>query len=617
MRLSIGSLDGLLAFSAKSLRTPELYLASNGNAMVTNDRYPGRRLGSSLTATFLIALLAVGCTSSHYRKSADKEVYNIIKSVDNQVFGRTNDFSINTRYSARDPKAIPSAEIIEDRTGTNRMVINLSKALELAVQSSREYQTQKEQLYLTSLTLTGARYEFGPQFLANGTAQVAGGVRKGSEAKGSFGGQLGVSQLLKTGGKLTATLGNDLVRYFAGRPDNVVRNTAINTLSVSLTQPILRGFGVNDPSVEALTQAERNVVYAIRTFSLYQQQFAVDVVNAYFTLLTQKNIVRNNYRDYLSRAELTKYLDARSVDRERKSSVYDARTSELSSRTSYINSLANYLTAMDSFKTRLGLPISTDLFLEDQDLQELISAGVTEVDVDRSAAFRLCVEKQMEILNAIDRFEDTKRKVRVAKDQLRTEASLFGTASLSSDAPDDYTQFDINKVRYTAGIRVNLPVDRLRERNAYRSSLVSFESQVRSLATTLDNYKDRIDRGLRTAEQARLTYLNAVESLKVAERRVENNKMLLDAGRATPRDSREAQDSLVQAQNSLVTTYTVFLSARLGLLLNMGVIDTRPERFWLTDPLKDLLTAEQRSVPILRMPEDKVLPPESFLEPAS
>jgi len=237
------------------------------------------------------------------------------------------------------------------------------------------------------------------------------------------------------------------------------------------------------------------------------------------------------------------------------------------------------------------------------------------VGIASRAAFRLSVEKQMDILNAIDRFEDNKRKIRIAADQLRASLSLFANATLQSEPPDDYVNFDPNKVRYTAGIRLNLPVDRLRERNNYRATLVSFESQLRSLSLTLDNYRDRIDRGLRTLEQTRLNYLNGVESLKVAQRRVENNAMLLEAGRATIRDLRESQDGLIQAQNTLATIYASYLSTRLGLLVAIGVIDTQPDKFWLQDPLKDRLTVEQRGPPPLRMPDDRVLPPEVFIDP--
>jgi outer membrane protein TolC len=559
-------------------------------------------------------VLLPGCTSSHYRRSADKEAYGIIRQIDNQVFGRTKAFTIDTPFSGRDPKTIPPDEIIESRITTNRLILNLDQALDFAVRNSREYQTQKEQLYLTALTLTGVRYEFSPQFFAEASTKLA-GTPKGLEQPVPVESRAGVNKtwLLKTGGRLSVALANDILSYYTGNQPRSI----INTLSVNLTQPLLRGFGKNSPDVERLTQAERNVVYALRSYSLYQQEFAADIVSAYFRLLTQKDVVRNNYRNYTNRVEITKYLEARSVDRVSQSDVDATRTDELGARISYINSLASYLSSLDSFKLRVGLPVSSELFLDDRDLKDLIDTGLVPVEIGRRAAFRLCVQQHMDVLNAIDRFEDSKRKVSLAADQLRADLGLFASASLASEEPDDYVEFDLNKLRYSAELRLSLPVDRLRERNTYRAALVSFESQIRSLSLTLDNFKERIDRGLRTVEQERLNYLNAVESLQVAERRVENETMSLEAGRRTVLNLRQAQDDLIQAQNRLATTYTAYLTARLGLLVDIGVIDTEPDKFWLQDPFKDRLTPEQRGTPPLRMPDDQVLPPETFIEPSS
>jgi hypothetical protein len=247
-------------------------------------RSPARLLAGQL----LLGVLLAGCTASHYRKSADQETYGIVQQMEQQVFGHTNAFTIDTRYSSRKPIDIPASEIISDRTVSNRLVLNLDQALDIAVKNSREYQTQKEKLYLSALSLTGARYEFSPQFFANSSARVAGSPN--DTQIGSVASQVGVNQLLRTGGKLGLALGNDLLRYFTGKPDLVARNSAINIISVNLSQPLLRGFGINDPLVEALTQSERDVVYAVRSYSLYQQQFAVDTVNAYFDLATQKDI---------------------------------------------------------------------------------------------------------------------------------------------------------------------------------------------------------------------------------------------------------------------------------------------------------------------------------------
>lgn len=577
---------------------------------------------SALAGSLALSAFVSGCSAKRYRKSADQESYRIIQQVEQQVFGRTNSFTIDTSYSGRAPKTIPPSEIIADRNATNTLILDLNQALDLAVKHSREYQTQKEQLYLAALALTGARYEFTPQFFGEipqaGIVGVSDGLDNG---RGSVVGRSrwGVSQLLKTGGRLSLTLASDLVHYFGQQTPS--HDSTLNVLSVDLVQPLLRGFGVNDPAVENLTQAERDTVYAIRSYSLYQQQFAVNTVNAYFDLLTRKDIVRNNFRNYTNRVETTSYLEARAVDRERRSSVDDARNAELNARSSYINSLASYLATLDSFKLRLGLPLSTSLYLDDRDLTELVQAGITRVDIDREVAFKMCVDKQMEILNAIDQFEDSKRKVRLAVDQLRPNLSLQAGGRMVSErnylsTPADYTHFKPENFQYEVGLQVNnFPFDRLPARNAYRRELVLFERQLRSLGLVLDTYKDQIDRGLRLIEQNRLNYVIGQESLKVAERRLENNAMLLEAGRATIRDVREAQDSLIQAQNSLAIIYADYLAARLQLLLNIGVIDTKPEKFWLEDPLKQRLTPDQLSTPALRMPDDQVVPPEKFLEP--
>jgi outer membrane protein TolC len=572
--------------------------------------------GALLLALCLIGLSWSGCSRGFYQRAADREVYRIIQQAEQQVFGHTNGFTIDTAYSGRDPASISPGEILEDRTSTNRRVLRLDEALDLAVQNSREYQTQKEQLYLSALSLTGARYEFSPQFFADSTAQVS-GTPAGPDI-GSVQSRVGVDQLLKTGGRLSVALANDLLRYFTGWSPNSgqgPRASAINLISVQLTQPLLRGFGINNPAVENLTQAERNVIYAIRSYSQFQNQFAVDIVNDYFSLLGLKDVVRNNYTNYLRRVDTTAYLVARAVDRVRPSDVDDARSAELAARISYINSVATYLNQAAAFKLSLGLPITEEIYFDDADFAELIDTGLIPVDIERNVAFSMAVEHHMDLLNAIDRFEDSKRKVRLAADQLKPDLGIFGTATLQSEEPYDYADFDLDELRYSVGLTLDLPLDRLRERNTYRATVVAFESQVRSLALTLDSFKDRIERGLRNLEERRLTYLNRQLALDVAGRRVEMNVILLEAGRVQIRDLREAQDSLIAAQNEVTSTLVSYLQARLQLLLDIGVLDTSPSQFWLTDPLTDFLTAEMRSPTPLQMPEDQLIPPDQFLEP--
>ncbi len=570
----------------------------------------------SITLPFL--LLATGCAPSRYQRNADREAYRLIQAAEHQVFGHTNVFSIDTDHSARPPGTILPTEIVEDRSSTNRRLLNLDRALDLAIHSSREYQTQKEQVYLTALSLTGARYEFSPQFFANSTATASG--TPGGTQTGSLKTRVGVDQFLRTGGRLGVSLANDLLRYFTGwssSPGHSSRDSAIDVLSAELSQPLLRGFGRNDARVENLTQAERNVIYSVRSFSQYQRQFAVDVVNAYFAILAVKDNVRNNYTNYLRRVETTKYVDARSVDRVRRSEVDDARSAELSARIDYINSVASYLSSVASFKLRLGIPQSEEVFLDDRDLRELAEHGLVPFELDRTAAFRLAVAGHMDVLNAIDRFEDSKRKLRLAADQLKPGVLLTGSATVSSAEPYDYAKFNLNEARYSAGVALDLPLDRLRERNTYRAAVVSFESQIRGLSLALDGARTDVEDGVRTLEQRKLNYLNRQAALEVANRRVENNTLLLEAGRATLRDLREAQDLLIAAQNAQTATLVDYLRTRLQLLVDVGILRTGEDRFWLNDPLAGMLTPENRGPSPLGMPAEGIVSPDHFLEPSS
>ena len=573
----------------------------------------GQVAAAALALAGLLGL--VGCSSGHYRKSADKESYRILQAYEQQLFGRTNAFTIDTPYSDRKPEEILPTELIDSRTITNNRSANIEEVLRLGVRHSREYQNQKEQLYLTALSLTGSRYSFSPQFFAESTATING---VGDDLQtGSVRSRIGVSQLMKSGGRLSMSLANDLLRYYTGNAADGGDASVINLISVNLTQPLLRGFGRNDPSVEALTQAERNVVYGIRTYTLYQNQFARDIAATYFGLLGQKATVRNNYTNYLRRVDTTQYQESRSVDRARLIDVDDARNAELTARISYVNSVATYLRQLDAFKIRLGLPLSEELYLADRDLEELGTAGLIPVDIDRAEAFKMAVEAHMDVLNAIDRFEDSKRKVRVAADQLKADLGFFASGSLQSEGAEDYTKFDFDQLRYSAGLTLDLPIDRLRERNTYRSTLISFESQIRSLVTTLDNFKNRIDDGLRSIERDRLNYVSRQESLRVAERRVDNAEMLVKAGRSTIRDLRESQDQLISSQNALTDAIVSYHSTRLQFLLDVGVRVAEWERFWLINPLTDLLDETQRGRAPLEMPRDELIPPDQFLEPKS
>jgi outer membrane protein TolC len=593
-----------------------------------------RRDAPNLAWALLGVALLCGCSAAQHRKAADNEAYKIVQQVERQVFGKTNAFTIDTAYSARKPEDITPAELIEDRRQTNWRVLSIEGALDLAAHNSRRYQAEKERLYLAALSLTEGRYEFGPKFFAkstatfvertgaprtrdvrvgtvdtNGVTQYQNVTVQDSPVTVSGGAKttIGVSQLLKSGGRLSVELVNDLLRYYTGDPERSI----VSTISVNLFQPLLRGFGRNHADVELLKQTERNVIYAIRDYGFFQEDFAVEVVSDYINLLAQKDNIRNRYTNYLGRVQATKRLEARE-DRDRRIDVDQARQAELTAKNNYVNALASYRNSLDQFKIKLGLTLGEKVFLDDKALDEIEQTGLVPAPLDPQEAYQLAVERQLPILNAIDRFEDQKRKISVAASSLKTGLNFFADASLKSDRPTDYTKFDPDNIHAGAGVELDLPINRLPERNKYRATLVSFEAELRDLTLALDTLKDSIERGLRTLDQRRLNYQIQKNALELANHRVASSTMLQQAGRAEVRDLVEAQDAQIAAQNAVTTALVSYQEARLQLMLDIGAMDTSVPKFWLKDHLQAFLPGGTRLATKPQPDDQAVLPPDQF-----
>ena len=132
-----------------------------------------------------------------------------------------------------------------------------------------------------------------------------------------------------------------------------------------------------------------------------------------------------------------------------------------------------------------------------------------------------------------------------------------------------------------AGLQLGLPLDKLTERNAYRTSLISFEKQLRSFATELDGLREDIRQGVRQLSQQRENYFIQQNALALAEQRVTVMPLLLDANQADIRDQLEAQADLVSAQNAVTSAMVNYHVARWELLKDLGIMRVETGQFWL------------------------------------
>ena len=158
---------------------------------------------------------------------------------------------------------------------------------------------------------------------------------------------------------------------------------------------------------------------------------------------------------------------------------------------------------------------------------------------------------------------------------------LTTSSSLNWDKEEDYQSFDVDEVRANMGLILDLPLNRVNERNSYRTALINFERQLRSLQQTLDTRRDVIRQALRTLEQRRKNYVNNTLGVTIAERRVSELKLRVAAGTVDQQSFIDAQNSLIQEQNGLVDAIVEYQKSRLQLLLDIGNLESEQDRFWL------------------------------------
>ena len=539
---------------------------------------------SILTSIYILGSLGttisiIGCSASQYEKQADKEVYDILKKAEKHVFGEEKAFTIDTKHSKKTAENTTYNQILAETQKAEVISLNIDQAISYAARNSRDYQSQKEALYLDALTLTNTRNNFGPNFSSTAGGQLQN--QADGDVIGSTDATQRLSQNLIAGGNYSLTLANDLLRFFSGDP----RRSAGSVLSLNVFQPLLRGAG-SKIAAENLTQANRNVIYAVRDYQQFQNTFANNITIQYLRLLQQKEAVDNQYQNYISRKENTEYLKARAVDRASPQEVSDSEQGELQAKNSWINAKAGYQTSLDNFKVTLGAPTGSTLELDDGELDKIVKAGLHPLDINEEQAFKLALENRLPLFNSIDQFDDSKRDVIIAANQLKATVNLTVSTSLAS-TDGSFDRFDLDNLNSQVGLELNLPINRINERNNYRRSLISFQANIRSLSLTYDNLNNLVIRNIREIEQFKQSYNIQLNAVELAKDRVEGNRLRLQAGTVIFRRLSESQDALIDAQNAVTNALINYQDARLDFYNDVGIIDTTKPNYWLAKkPIK-------------------------------
>ena len=546
------------------------------------------------------ALCLCGCSASHYRSSADKQVYNAIAQKTPLVTNMEPHFTIE-HTNALELDELPKVTVTNDFLGeaaaseVGARRASLPEALKVAVQHSRIYQNSREQLYLTALSLTLSEHQFAPLFSAGGTGTYGAQTEQivslapnpitgqpeqvlsdnlAEQRNVQATGNVGVNWLIRDIGRISAAFTTDFLRFLTGDP----RAVTSSQVGATFTRPLLRNAGYM-ADIENLTQSERDLLYQVRDFVRFRKDFSVQVASAYYGVLENRDAVRNSFLNFQSShraGDRTRALAAEG--RTTQSDLGRIEQQELSAENAWIGAIRTYQRSLDDFKFLLGMPVETKLVLDDRELQEL---KIRHPDLSVDEAIKIALAARLDYQNARDQLVDSGRKVKLAANQLKTQLDLTASGGfVSQPSVAGLVLPDTARYNYNAGFNLDLPLERTAERNNYRAALIAQQRSARAVDEQRDQIELQVRDSWRTLEQARRAYQISEIGVKLAERRVEEQELLADLGRAKALDQVDAQNSLLSSKDQLTQALVAHTVARLQFWDNMGILYIKDNGQW-------------------------------------
>lgn len=524
-----------------------------------------------LLLCLLPGLAFSACSAEGYVEEADAEVYGILENKRDAALGTGEEPA--PAFAVDEPDAT-LRKALQERIAqgeTPELSLDLARALELAAENSQEFQAQKESLYLAALSLTTQRNRYSTIFTGRADGTVSGEADE--TASGDLGGSLSARRILASGASVLGSFVSGFFRVFTSGGG---WNTS-SLLSLSITQPLLQGFG-STVTLEPLTQAERDVVYAIRNYERFRRRFAVDVVTEYLSVIESRNSLENaeaNLRSLEQNSRRSQELAL--AGRTPQFEVDQSLQRELSARSNVITSRTRLEAQLDRFKITLGLPIECEIELANDTLERARELGLEELALDEDRAIEIAVANRLDLRNSEEQVEDAERQTIVAKDALKMGLDLTGAISVPNEDTKKPFKLDWERYEWEVGLFLELPFDKTDERNAYRRALIGLAAERRSHDRFIDAIKQNVRTQLRNVSQALRNYRIEENAVKLAEQRVDSTRLLIDAGRADTRDFLDAQQSLLSAQNNLTSTLVDYFVSNLELLRELEMLDVGRE----------------------------------------
>jgi hypothetical protein len=535
-----------------------------------------------------------------------------------------------------DASALDENEAAGLPPGGKLYILNPPQVLQLSLINSRTYQFHLEQLYVQALPVTLQRFNLGPTFVAGlfpttgfpkgslaanpsdsfayANRSAPGGQRSGL----NLGAVAGFGKAFSWGGQIVGSFASSVVFNFLSK--NAAQPNVSSLLPLTYVQPLLAGAG-RAVNLEPLTLAERTLIYEVRNFARFRQQYVpyifgvaqpVDnegTANApdigYLNVIQQLQDIENDQQTLTSfQRFFTLYKQSLGGG----SGISQLQVDQMEQQVQNTRQLLygdekTYRDTLEQFRQQIGIPPDVPVVLDrgmfwpirkvffeieawsklddkvrdNDDLERFVDKLplLADVIVDgrpvigyyakanlredvQLAAERVALENRFDLMNARAQLYDTWRQYAVTANALKGIFTLTTTNTYSTPATTTNPMGFLDQARnFQLVVQTELPLIRMTQRNAYRLAIVTYRRQQRILMNAEDSLKYSIRTQIRNLVLLGQTWEIQKRLLLLTLRQRDNAQRQISA---PPANANADTSALVTANTTNV------ISAQQGLL---------------------------------------------------
>ncbi len=375
---------------------------------------------------------------------------------------------------------------------------------------------------------------------------------------------LEASRLLSFGTTVTGSYRSDATNSSLGNFNN-------SSISLGVTQPLLRGFGQRATTFD-LENSRRGVQGAERNLDLTRQRLAVDVVASYFNIVRQRGLVEVAEKSVERTKELLRASEARlEVGLASKLDVFRAELQLSQAEDSMILRSEALELAHDAFKFNLGLGPHERVSIE------VVEPEYRPLAIDLNEMTELALQNRIEVREERDRITDSQRGLAVSKQSLLPQLDLNMRYEKRGIGDSLISSFGFQDSAFNVFLSTSYAVDRTSENASFALSQIDVDARRRSLRLVEYNVVNEVRAAARSVERVGKSILLQERNIDFAEKQLRLATLRYQRGLASNFDIIDAENNLIQARSNYVSLVTDHHVAQIQLKRVTGSLDIETE----------------------------------------